>query len=169
MSLSFASIRLFLYNQGSEALPGYGSKICIERKIFKCPSKRSGQSGFKVMDEKLRTKGTGVAAVRRINDALQICVENPCVVLKQSVAKDFLNTTSNADKFSFFMAASKLAAVEGAWHMARDNLSVAEDRQKTSMRDFRSIEAKYEIGKKQYDRLIVIELSVSLQSVLPMV
>ena len=155
----FAVIRLFLHNKGSERLtePDYGDEIVIERRLTK--NNKNGTSQFKVLNSKLKKVGAGVKAVRQIVDRLNINVDNPCVVLKQSTAKEFLNSTKSADKFKFFMQASKLSDYAKSLDEAKRNVVEARERQKQTKGSFSQIKDRYFQCKQQYEALVQTELS----------
>ena len=156
----FALIKLYLHNQGSEALTdqNYGDEICIERKLT--TNGKNGTSSFRVLNSRLKKVGVGVKAVRQIVDKLNINVDNPCVVLKQSTAKEFLNSTKTSDKFKFFMQASKLQDYETNMNEARANVYQAKEQQKQTKGAFSQIKERYFECKRQYDALMHAKFSI---------
>ena len=155
----FAVIKLYLHNKGPERIiePNYGDEIIIERKLTK--NGKNGTSSFKVYNSSLKKVGAGIKAVRQIIDRLNINVDNPCVVLKQSTAKEFLNSTKSSDKFKFFMQASKLSDYASSLNEAKGNVFTAKQQQKQTKGAFSQIKERYFQCKQQYDALINTELS----------
>ena len=151
----FAKIRLFLHNRGPEALREYGPEICIERKLS--TAGKNGTSSFKVLDSNLKTIGNGMRAVRDIAERLNIHVDNPCVVLKQEAAKQFLNSAKERDKYRFFMQASKLGDFVEVLRESMDNVDIALEQQKQTKESFGIIEQQYKECKRNYDNLISIQ------------
>ena len=149
---SWAKIRLFLHNQGPEALDGYGPEIVIERKLSR--TAKNGSSTFNVMDSALNSKGKTLKAVRKITSDFNINVANPCVVLKQSTAKQFLNSTKSTDKFKFFMQSSKLGEYESQYEEAARNVYEAREQQKNSKGSFESVKSQFLECQQQYQQLI---------------
>ena len=151
----FAKIRLFLHNRGPEALREYGPEICIERKLS--TAGKNGTSSFKVLDSNLKTIGNGMRSVRDIAERLNIHVDNPCVVLKQEAAKQFLNSAKERDKYRFFMQASKLGDFVEVLRESMDNVDIALEQQKQTKESFGLIEQQYKECKRNYDNLISIK------------
>eukprot|EP00485_Elphidium_margaritaceum_P007405 CAMPEP_0202688350 /NCGR_PEP_ID=MMETSP1385-20130828/3874_1 /ASSEMBLY_ACC=CAM_ASM_000861 /TAXON_ID=933848 /ORGANISM="Elphidium margaritaceum" /LENGTH=1206 /DNA_ID=CAMNT_0049343303 /DNA_START=94 /DNA_END=3714 /DNA_ORIENTATION=- len=147
-----AIIRIHLFNRGAEALPKYGDEIVIERTITK--NKKNGNSTFKVCDSQLHVVAKGARAVREICERLNINVENPCVVLKQSTAKEFLNSTKPADKFKFFMQSSKLGDYQAMLEEAKYNVNVALQQQIQTKGSFTVIKEQFEDCQRQYQHLL---------------
>eukprot|EP01084_Bolivina_argentea_P191334 328669_1 len=146
----WSKITLYLYNEGPERLEEYGSEIIIERRLSK--TSRNGYSSFKVIDGRtLKTKATGLKPVRNIADKFNLNVENPCVILKQTVAKKFLNTSSHKDKFKFFMQASKLGNYVNSLQEARVNVESAKDTQRATKGSFVAITKEYWEAKEKLD------------------
>eukprot|EP01084_Bolivina_argentea_P063628 116131_1 len=93
---TWSTITLYLYNKGPERLQEYDSEIIIQRTLKTTPP----YSTFKIIDGRtLKTKSTGLKPVRDIVDKFNLNVDNPCVILNQTVAKRFLNTSSDKQKF----------------------------------------------------------------------
>lgn len=149
---SAARIRLYLNNQGPEAIKGYGPEIVIERKLSKLGN--NGVSYFKVMNSALRTQGTGLKAVTAIVDSFNINVTNPCVILKQSIAKQFLTNTNSGDKYKFFVQSSKLADYERQLEEACNNVYQAREQQKNSKGSFKEVKAQFLAAEQQYQQLM---------------
>eukprot|EP01084_Bolivina_argentea_P284369 487364_1 len=102
----------------------------------------------------MRVHGKGVKAVQALASKLNLCVNNPCVVLKQTTAKQLLNSTRNTDKFKFFMDASKLGSFEEAMRDAKQQLQEAVTEQRSSKDSFHVIAERYKECKQQYDMLV---------------
>lgn len=79
---------------------------------------RNGRTG-KEVDHRL-------VVVHDICDAFNIQIENPCAILMQETAKQFLTSSSAGLKYGFFTAATRIAAAETDYVAATDEVASLE-------------------------------------------
>jgi len=147
----WATIRITLHNTGIEALPDYGPFIVIERKLSNKGA--HGASVFKITDSTGRTIGKNATFVNELCDKLNIYVDNPCVILKQQEAKEFLSTTKGNKKFELFMKSSKLWGFQESLQEAKQNVNDSLRKQKDTNNSFNIVQEQYKRAKNEYDEL----------------
>lgn len=93
-----ATIIVRIKNQGDGAyMPDeYGKSIIVERHFS-----RNGTSGFKLKSENGRIISTKKAELDAITDFFSLQIDNPMNVLSQDMARQFLSTSSPAEKYKF--------------------------------------------------------------------
>lgn len=103
-----ARIRVTLSNVGSDAYQRaqYGDAITVERVIG-----ANGANTYRLRDSRGRAQGSGHGAVVAMLDHFGILVDNPCVLLMQDTAKQFLWKQSPTAKYDFFMRATLLDSI----------------------------------------------------------
>lgn len=102
----------------------YGKSILIQRTLYKqggCVSKFSVRNGTN--GKEVETK---LAVVHDICDAFNIQIENPCAILMQETAKQFLTSASGAVKYRFFTDATRIAAAEKDYVTATDEITAVQ-------------------------------------------
>jgi chromosome segregation ATPase len=94
-----------LTNRGPEAYrhDEFGDEITIERRISK-----EGNSGYKLINAKGHTVSTSSKDLRQMLDQFDIQVDNPCNVLYQDTARQFLRNSKPEVKYQLFMKATQL-------------------------------------------------------------
>lgn len=83
-------------NKGSDAYKPdiYGDEIIIERKLL-----RDGAGQYKIKSSSNKTISTKREELVAICDHMSIQIDNPLTVLSQDMARQFLNSSSNHDKY----------------------------------------------------------------------
>eukprot|EP00741_Cyanophora_paradoxa_P002339 tig00000600_g2269.t1 len=151
-----AKVEVVLCNQGSNPFrqDEFGKHISIERTI-----RTNGQSDFCVTGENgQRTKGKDA---RRLVDAIvnhwDIQVGNPCVVMMQDQAKEFLQKTDEKSLFKFYTTAMQFDETREnytkAQQMCEQYRAVLEDKRKT----FPAMEKAVEEKRQVYEKLMELE------------
>ena len=100
-----ARVRVTLTNCGVDAYHPevYGAAITVERVIS-----ANGGNTYRLKDERGRTQESGRSALQDMLSHLGISVENPCVLLMQDTAKQFLWKQSASAKYDFFTQATMI-------------------------------------------------------------
>ncbi|KAK2877826.1 hypothetical protein FQN49_001144 [Arthroderma sp. PD_2] len=114
-----ATIVVRIKNQGDGAyLPDvYGDSVIVERHFS-----RAGSSGFR-----LKSKSGTVISTRRgdldsITDYFALQMDNPMNVLSQDMARQFLSTSSSAEKYRFFMKGVQLEQLDFDYRMIEQSV-----------------------------------------------
>lgn len=146
-------IRLFIHNGGNEGIADLGYQFCIERVL----NKNSGTSIIKIFDDEMHMQLKGMKALKTITEELKIHVNNPCVILKQQNAKEFLNDTNQGSKYRLFMEASMLEEFVQTLNAAKDNVKEAKLRQRDTQNSGGQVKERYEDAKSNYEAMILNE------------
>lgn len=106
---SQASIVCVLKNQGEAAYKAeeYGKSIRVERHFS-----RTGGSAYKIKSEKGRIISTRRADLEDICDHMMLQIDNPMNVLSQDQARQFLSSSSPAEKYKLFMRGVQLEQLD---------------------------------------------------------
>ena len=86
----------------------YGDSIIVERSFS-----RTGSSGFKLKTSTGRLISTRKSDLEEICDYFALQIDNPMNVLTQDMARQFLNNSSPAEKYKFFMKGTQLEHLDG--------------------------------------------------------
>lgn len=98
----------------------FGKTILIQRTLFRqgsCVSKVSVRNPTTNTEVDSR-----MSMVNEICDAFNIQIENPCAILMQETAKQFLTSSSSAVKYRFFTDATRIAVAERDYAAAHDEI-----------------------------------------------
>ncbi|KAK4228164.1 hypothetical protein QBC38DRAFT_389391 [Podospora fimiseda] len=116
-------IAVKIKNQGQDAYrpETYGSSIIVERYFS-----RSGTSGFKI---KSSHDGNAVSSkkqeVDEIVEYFALQVDNPLNVLSQDNARQFLNQSTKAQKYKFFIEGVQLQQLDNDYRLIAENIESA--------------------------------------------
>lgn len=96
-------------NQGVDAYQPqvYGDSIIVERHFT-----RSGASGFKIKSARGKVISTKRSEIDEIVEYYALQVDNPINVLSQDMARQFLNSSSPAQKYKFFVQGVQLEQLD---------------------------------------------------------
>ncbi|KIV96661.1 hypothetical protein PV10_00499 [Exophiala mesophila] len=108
---SQASIVCVLKNQGEAAYKPeeYGKSIRVERHFSRTGT---GSSTYKIKSEKGRIISTRRADLEDICDHMMLQIDNPMNVLSQDQARQFLSSSSPAEKYKLFMKGVQLEQLD---------------------------------------------------------
>lgn len=136
MSLLFrnAVIVVRIKNQGEGAyLPDdYGKSIIIERHFSK-----NGTSGFKIKSENGRIVSTKKAELESIIDCFGLQFDNPMNVLSQDMARQFLSSSSPADKYKFFVKGVQLEQLDQDYRLIEESVDQIEEKLRDQDQDLK--------------------------------
>ncbi|KAF4223894.1 hypothetical protein CNMCM8980_009860 [Aspergillus fumigatiaffinis] len=129
-----ATIIVRLKNQGDGAyMPDdYGKSIIIERHFSK-----NGTSGFKIKAENGRIISTKKAELDSIIDYFTLQFDNPMNVLSQDMARQFLSTSSPADKYRFFVKGVQLEQLDQDYRLIEESADQIEEKLRNREQDLR--------------------------------
>ncbi|RHZ53073.1 DNA repair protein SMC6 [Aspergillus thermomutatus] len=127
-----ATIVVRLKNQGDGAyMPDdYGKSIIIERHFSK-----NGTSGFKIKAENGRIISTKKAELDSIIDYFTLQFDNPMNVLSQDMARQFLSTSSPADKYRFFVKGVQLEQLDQDYRLIEESADQIEEKLRNREQD----------------------------------
>jgi chromosome segregation ATPase len=143
-----ASIIVRIKNQGEGAyLPDdYGKSIIVERHFTK-----SGSSGFKIKNEQGRIMSTKKAELDAITDYFSLQIDNPMNVLSQDMARQFLSTSSPAEKYKFFVKGVQLEQLDQDYRLIEESVDQIEEKLRTQAPNIRFLENQRDMAKKKLE------------------
>ncbi|PIG83440.1 DNA repair protein Rad18 [Aspergillus arachidicola] len=120
-----ATIVVRIKNQGDGAyMPDdYGKSIVIERHFTK-----TGISGFKTKAENGRIVSTKKAELDAIIDFFTLQFDNPMNVLSQDMARQFLSSSSPAEKYKFFVKGVQLEQLDQDYRLIEESADQIEEK-----------------------------------------
>jgi chromosome segregation ATPase len=110
----------------------YGKSIIIERHFSK-----NGTSGFKIKAENGRIISTKKAELDSIIDYFTLQFDNPMNVLSQDMARQFLSTSSPADKYRFFVKGVQLEQLDQDYRLIEESADQIEEKLRNREQDVR--------------------------------
>lgn len=143
-----ASIIVRIKNQGEGAyLPDdYGKSISVERHFTK-----SGSSGFKIKNAQGRIVSTKKADLDAITDYFSLQIDNPMNVLSQDMARQFLSTSSPAEKYKFFVKGVQLEQLDQDYRLIEESVDQIEEKLRTQAPNLRFLENQRDMAKKKLE------------------
>ena len=128
-------------NQGDSAyLPNdFGSSIIVERHFTK-----SGASGFRIKSAAGRTISTRKSDLDSITDYFALQIDNPMNVLSQDMARQFLSTSSPADKYKFFVKGVQLEQLDHDYRLIEESIDQVEEKLTIHLDEMKALEIKKE-------------------------
>ncbi|KAM7221496.1 hypothetical protein V8F06_003068 [Rhypophila decipiens] len=114
-----AVLSVKIKNQGEDAYHRdiYGDSITVERHFSK-----TGTSGFKVKSAAGQTISTKRQEVEDIVEYYALQVDNPLNVLSQDNARQFLNASTKAQKYKFFIEGVQLQQLDNDYRLISESL-----------------------------------------------
>ncbi|KAK5653541.1 hypothetical protein OQA88_8800 [Cercophora sp. LCS_1] len=108
-----------LKNQGDDAYKHdlYGDSIVVERHFSK-----TGSSGFRVKSKTGTTISTKRQEIEEIVEYFALQVDNPLNVLSQDNARQFLNDSTKAQKYKFFIEGVQLQQLDNDYRLIKESL-----------------------------------------------
>ncbi|KGO65461.1 RecF/RecN/SMC [Penicillium italicum] len=143
-----STIIVRIKNQGDGAYlaDDFGKTIIVERHFS-----RSGTSGFKIKSENGRIVSTKKGELDAITDYFSLQIENPMNVLSQDMARQFLSTSSPAEKYKFFVKGVQLEQLDNDYRLVEESLDSIEEKLRTSAQDVQVLQNRKELAKKKLD------------------
>ncbi|CAG7927871.1 unnamed protein product [Penicillium olsonii] len=135
-------------NQGDGAyLPDdFGKTIIVERHFT-----RSGASGFKIKAENGRIVSQKKADLDSITDYFSLQIDNPMNVLSQDMARQFLSTSSPADKYKFFVKGVQLEQLDQDYRLIEESVDGMEEKIRHQTEDLVNLENRKNEAKKKLE------------------
>ena len=137
-----------LKNEGSDAYQPdlYGKSIIVERHFS-----RAGSSGYRLKNENGRTISTKKGDVDDIIEYYQLQVDNPMNVLTQDAAKSFIQNSSPAQKYKFFVEGVQLQQLDNDYKLVSDTCDQIEEKLRDGARDIKALRKKADVAKEKAD------------------
>lgn len=118
-----ASLSVKLKNQGDDAYRAdlYGDSIIVERTFSK-----NGTSGFKVKSAEGQIISTKKSEVDEVVEFYALQVDNPLNILSQDNARQFLNASSAAEKYKYFIEGVQLEQLDRDYRLISEFVESSE-------------------------------------------
>jgi chromosome segregation ATPase len=144
-----ATIIVRIKNQGDGAYMAddYGKSIIVER-LFNT----TGNSQFKIKADNGRIVSTKKAELDAITDYFSLQIDNPMNVLSQDMARQFLSTSSPAEKYKFFVKGVQLEQLDQDYRLIEESVDSVEEKLRVSESDLVVLENRKNLAKKKLDR-----------------
>lgn len=151
-------VRVKIKNEGANAhKPNlYGRSIYVERYFS-----RSGTSGFRLKDENKKLVSVKKADLEDIIEDFALQLDNPLNVLTQDQARQFLNDSTPALKYKFFLKGTQLELLDADYTIIRDNLNSMEGQTGTIEADERVLHQRMEAAVKKAQRADALQQSAA--------
>ena len=135
-------------NRGDGAyLPDdFGKTIIVERHFS-----RSGASGFKIKAENGRIVSQKKADLDSITDYFSLQIDNPMNVLSQDMARQFLSTSSPAEKYKFFVKGVQLEQLDQDYRLIEESVDGMEEKLRQQEEDLVNLENRKNEAKKKLE------------------
>ncbi|KAA6409057.1 MAG: DNA repair Rad18 [Lasallia pustulata] len=115
----------------------YGDSIIIERHFS-----RAGTSGFRLKSATGRLISTRKADLEEICDYYALQLDNPMNCLTQDMARQFLNNSSEQEKYKFFVKGVQLEQLDQDYQLIEDYVDAIENTLGTRMQDVEVLKKK---------------------------
>lgn len=120
----------------------YGDSIIVERHIS-----RSGSSNYKIKSATGRLISNRKVDLEEICDYFALQIDNPMNVLTQDMARQFLNNSSPAEKYKFFMKGTQLEHLDGDYLQMEQSVDVMDQNLFQMVKDLQQLEEDMQRAK----------------------
>ncbi|BDD63230.1 hypothetical protein MAP00_008150 [Monascus purpureus] len=143
-----ASIIVRIKNQGEGSyMPDdYGKSIIVERHFSK-----NGTSGFKIKAANGRIVSTKKSELDSITDYFNLQIDNPMNVLSQDMARQFLSSSSAADKYKFFVRGVQLEQLDQDYRLIEEFVDQIEEKLESKNEDIKILRNRRDMAKQKLD------------------
>lgn len=124
----------------------YGRSIIVERHFSK-----NGTSGFKIKAENGRIVSTKKTELDSITDYFNLQIDNPMNVLSQDMARQFLSTSSPADKYKFFVRGVQLEQLDQDYRLIEEFVEQINAKLTSKKQDIESLKNRSDMAKKKLE------------------
>lgn len=145
-----ARVTITLSNMGEDAYEPekFGSKIIVERKL-----QRIGSNSYSIKGADGRTISSKKNVLDEILHKFNITVDNPMAFLSQDKAREFLTTTTDQNKYDYFMAGSSIEDILDKYTLTSKNIQQVRNKLKLTRTHFEVATKKYEEAAAVYNQL----------------
>ena len=141
-----ANLTVKLKNEGVDAYQPdlYGDSIIVERHFS-----RSGSSGYRLKNAMGRTISTKKGDVDDIIEYFNLQVDNPMNVLTQDAAKSFIQSSTPATKYKFFVEGVQLQQLDSDYRLVSDTCDMIDAKLVEAKGDLKILERKYHVAAEK--------------------
>lgn len=146
---SVAKIQITFKNKGRDSYKPetYGDHLTIERRLVR----KAGASYF-IKDENMKTVSTKKADIDDILLKYNIRVDNPLAFLSQDKAREFLTSTGDSEKYTYFMAGILITDIIKNYEDTSNHLKNVSDKLDSAKSHSRTANDKLLESKRTYDK-----------------
>ncbi|KAL4783966.1 P-loop containing nucleoside triphosphate hydrolase protein [Aspergillus varians] len=143
-----ATIVVRIKNQGDGAyLPDdFGKSIIVERHFSK-----SGASSFKIKADNGRIISVKRAELDAIIDHFTLQFENPMNVLSQDMARQFLSSSTPAEKYKFFVKGVQLEQLDQDYRLIEESGDQIEEKLRSKEQDIALLKNRRDAAQKKLE------------------
>lgn len=144
-----SNIIVRIKNQGDGAYRPevFGESIIVERHFS-----RKGASGFRIKSGRGQLITTKKAELDSITDYFSLQIDNPMNVLSQDSARQFLSTSSPAEKYKFFVKGVQLEQLDQDYRLIEESVDQTEEKIRTKMQDSEDLKRRRDAAKEKLER-----------------
>lgn len=124
----------------------YGQSIVVERHFSK-----SGASGFKIKSDSGRIISTKKAELDSIIDYFTLQFDNPMNVLSQDMARQFLSSSSPAEKYKFFVKGVQLEQLDQDYRLIEESADQIEEKLRSREQDIKILQRLSEAARQKLE------------------
>jgi structural maintenance of chromosomes protein 6 len=148
MAYRSATIIVRIKNQGDGAyMPDeYGKSIIVERSFTK-----SGSSGFKIKNESGKIVSTKKGDLDAITDFFNLQIDNPMNVLSQDMARQFLSSSSPAEKYKFFVKGVQLEQLDHDYRLIEESVDQIKEKLDSRRDDLKILKADKDKAQRRLE------------------
>jgi chromosome segregation ATPase len=125
----------------------YGKSIIVERHFSK-----NGTSGFKIKAENGRIMSTKKAELDAIIDHFTLQFDNPMNVLSQDMARQFLSSSSPAEKYKFFVKGVQLEQLDQDYRLIEESADQIEEKLRSREQDVKILKRLSDAAQEKLER-----------------
>jgi ATP-dependent RNA helicase DDX6/DHH1 len=123
----------------------YGESIIIERHFTKI------SSSFKIKAKNGRIVSNKKAELDAITDYFSLQIDNPMNVLSQDSARQFLSSSSPAEKYKFFVKGVQLEQLDRDYRLIEESVDQIEEKLRSKAEDIRVLENRRNAAKRKLE------------------
>jgi len=112
---------------------------------------KSGASSFKIKAENGRIISTKRAELDAIIDHFTLQFENPMNVLSQDMARQFLSSSSPAEKYRFFVKGVQLEQLDQDYRLIEESGDQIEEKLRSKEQDISSLKDRRDAAQKKLE------------------
>ncbi|KAL4864957.1 hypothetical protein BDV12DRAFT_175340 [Aspergillus spectabilis] len=139
-------VRIKNHGDGAYLPDDFGKSIIVERHFTK-----SGASSFKIKSESGRIISTKRAELDAIIDHFTLQFENPMNVLSQDMARQFLSSSSPAEKYKFFVKGVQLEQLDQDYRLIEESGDQIEEKLRSKEQDISILRNRRDAAQKKLE------------------
>ncbi|KAG7664048.1 smc6 [[Candida] subhashii] len=144
-----AKITIVFKNEGRAAFKPhiYGKRIIIERIL-----NRHGAHPYSIRNESKKKVCSKKSTVAEILTKFGIAIDNPLVFLSQDRAREFLTSSTDKDKYQYFMDGANINQILSNYSETTENIQQIEKKISPAKEHVKARTAEFKEAKELYDR-----------------